>query len=164
MRVVMSDALLRLAVQDDLPSIMKIQEKAYGSALLEPMEMFEKIISISPETCFVAEYNKEIVAYFLTHPIPDQFSAFGKEMPHLTGYETTIYIHDLCVAPDCQGMGIANCLFKFFLDRLSGKKHKAILGVAVQNSESFWVRQRFNVEEEYTYPGGSEGYVIRRSL
>lgn len=155
---------IRRAGTDDLPSIMRLQAQSYDPSLHEPVSLFENIISASPETCFAAECDGDMAGYLVTHPIPDGFGDFGHGPPPLSGSETTLYLHDMCVGPAHRGRGVGRLLFDALNAKLESEGFTQITAVAVQDSEPFWEKCGFAVGEAYTYPtGGAGGHVITRS-
>lgn len=160
-----SNLAVRQAENSDLAGIMRLQAASYTPALQEPESMFAQILKISAGTCFIAESEATVAGYLLTHPVPDDYTTFGKGIPELQGNETTLYIHDLCVGPDFRGRGVAQLLLNTLKSTFNEQgKIKTFLGVAVQNSESFWAAQGFTIGKPYIYPGGSSGFVMTHKV
>ena len=105
-----------------------------------------------------------MVGYVLTHPIPDGFEDFGKGPPSLSGSETALYLHDMCVSTAASERGHrpaavrrAECL------HLESEEFRKIVAVAVQSSETFWKKRGFEIGAPYTYPGGAAGHIITKT-
>ena len=90
------------------------------------------------------------------------YKDFGKQLPVVTGGETTLYIHDLCVSPEQRGRGIGRLLYDGMMESLGPRKFKEIVAVAVQDSAAFWQKCGFEIGAPYTYPGGAAGHVITK--
>ena len=154
---------IRRAGTEDLPGIMQLQLQSYEASLQEPASLFERIIGASPDTCLAAEYEGVMAGYLLAHPIPDDFKSFGKGPPPLSGSETVLYLHDMCVSPAHRKMGIGRGLFEALSAHLEAEGFTKITAVAVQDSEEFWKTRGFEVGEPYTYPGGAAGHIITKT-
>ncbi len=158
------ETVIRIAHPEDLPGIMQLQARSYDVSLHEPVALFESILNLSPATCFTASYDEDLAGYLLTYPVPDRYKDFGKKLPVVTGGETTLYIHDLCVSPEQRGKGIARLLYDGMIESLGPIKFKKIVAVAVQDSTGFWQKCGFEIGAPYTYPGGAAGYVITKVI
>ena len=104
-----------------------------------------------------------MAGYLLAHPIPDEFESFGTGPPPLSGSETALYLHDMCVSTAHRKMGIGRLLFEALNGHLEAERFTKITAVAVQDSETFWMKCGFEIGAPYTYPGGAAGHVITRT-
>jgi ribosomal protein S18 acetylase RimI-like enzyme len=154
---------LRRAETKDLPGIMRLQLESYEASLLEPQSLFETIIAASPDTCLAAEHQRVIAGYLLAHPITDDFKGFGNGPPPLSGSETVLYLHDMCVSPAHRNQGIGRLLFDALSAHLASERFTSITAVAVQGSESFWRKRGFEIGAPYAYPGGAAGHIITKT-
>ena len=154
---------IRRAGTEDLPGIMRLQLQSYGASLLEPASLFERIIGASPDTCLAAECEGVLAAYLMAHPIPDDFEDFGKGPPPLSGSETALYLHDMCVSTAHRNKGIARLLFDALNALLESERFTKVTAVAVQDSEKFWTKCGFEIGAPYTYPGGAGGHIITKT-
>ena len=139
---------------------MQLQLQSYEASLLEPASLFETIIRASPDTCLTAHHDGAMAGYLLSHPIPDDFEGFGTGPPPLSGSESVLYLHDMCISPAHRKMGIGRVLFEALSARLMSEAFTKITAVAVQGSEEFWRKCGFEIGEPYTYPGGAAGHII----
>jgi GNAT superfamily N-acetyltransferase len=142
---------------------MRLQLQSYGASLREPESLFERIIAASPGTCLAAEHEGVMAAYLLAHPIPEDFEDFGKGPPPLSGSETALYLHDMCVSTAHRHEGIGRRLFDALNAHLDSEKITTITAVAVQDSERFWEKRGFEIGAPYAYPGGAAGHVITKT-
>ena len=154
---------IRRAGTEDLPGIMQLQLQSYEASLREPASLFERIIGASPDTCLAAEDEGVMAAYLLAHPIPDDFEGFGNGPPPLTGSETVLYLHDMCVGTAHRNRGIGRLLFDALNAHLESRSFTQITAVAVQDSEQFWKKCGFGIGAPYTYPGGAVGHIITKT-
>jgi GNAT superfamily N-acetyltransferase len=141
---------------------MRLQLQSYEASLQEPASLFERIIGASPDTCLAAEHEGDMGGYLLAHPIPDGFEGFGEGPPPLSGSETALYLHDLCVSTAHRNKGIGRLLFDELNAHLEAEGFTAVTAVAVQDSEAFWKKCGFDIGQPYTYPGGAAGHVITK--
>ena len=125
---------IRRAGTEDLPGIMRLQLQSYDASLQEPASLFERIPGASPDTCLGAEYEGVMAGYLLAHAIPDDFKSFGKGPPPLSGSETALYLHDMCVNTAHRNKGIGRRLFDALDSHLESEKFTKITAVAVQDS------------------------------
>jgi ribosomal protein S18 acetylase RimI-like enzyme len=153
---------IRRAGTEDLPGIMRLQRQSYEASLQEPASLFEGIIGASPDTCLAAEYEGVMAGYLLAHPIPDDFKGFGKGPPPLSGSETELYLHDVCVNTSLRNKGIGRLLFDALNAHLESADFTKVTAVAVQDSEGFWKKRGFEIGVPYTYPGGAAGHIITK--
>jgi GNAT superfamily N-acetyltransferase len=153
---------IRRAGTGDLPSIMRLQQRSYVASLQEPASLFARILGAAPDTCLAAEEEGAMAGYLLVHPIPDGFEDFGKGPPSLSGLETTLYLHDMCVDPLHRNKGVGRLMFDVLSAGLRSRRFTKITAIAVQDSERFWKKRGFEIGEAYTYPGGAAGHVITR--
>ena len=101
--------------------------------------------------------------YLLAHLIPDEFKSFGEGPPPLSGSETSLYLHDMCVSPAHRNEGIGRQLFEALNAHLESEDFTKITAVAVQDSEKFWQKRGFEIGAPYTYPGGAAGHIITKT-
>jgi GNAT superfamily N-acetyltransferase len=153
---------IRPAGTKDLAAIMQLQLESYEASLREPASLFETIIGASPDTCLAAEHEGVMTGYLLAHPIPDDFKSFGTGPPPLSGSETVLYLHDMCVGTAHRNEGVGRLLFDALSAHLQSEDFTKIAAIAVQDSEKFWEKRGFEIGEACTYPGGAVGHVITK--
>lgn len=133
----------------DFNAILKIQELCFSGSLHEDLESLMAKLRASPTTCFVAEnVVGEIVAYLFTVPwMADSPPALSALQCVLPKEPNCLYIHDLSVHPKARGQ----CLGDLMVQTSFATAKQLGLGqcclVAVQNSEYFWRRFGFKVDE-----------------
>ncbi len=147
----------------DLPAIDAVQHASFVPELWEDMSLFEGILAHYGRASFVAEKDGVVLGYLITHPTYIERDDFEDGCKDLDGGEDHLYVHDLCVSPDGRGMGIA----KLLLERLDVfARENGFLkycAIAVQDAESFWLKQGFEVVKSYPY-NGEPGVLMVRAL
>lgn len=156
---------IRTILTSDLDAVDCIQRRSFAADLVEPVSVFEQIITAYPKGTFVYEVDGQVVAYLMTNPIPDDMvdGLEGGCPEDLTGDETVLYLHDLCLDPDAQGQGIAKELCSHLSSFANVQQFKKIRGVAVQGSFPFWQKMGFVYVSSYDY-GGTEGILMEKAL
>lgn len=118
--------------------IVNIQDKAYAGILPEDAHVLKSKWLSSPKTCAVyLGLNNSISAYLLAHPWSGEIPPKLNEISVITGNEY-LYLHDLALAEEARGKGIAKKLVENLIDTAKTQGFKKILLVAVQHSGGFW--------------------------
>ncbi|MFD4024065.1 GNAT family N-acetyltransferase [Streptomyces sp. NPDC058576] len=130
---------LRNIIEDDWSGITELESRTYTvNDLSEEREVLESRSHASPETCFVLEFEHEIVGYALALPYP----IF--RYPDLGRTEDTVFrsrnlhLHDFVIAEEFQGRGWATYLLNHLADAARSKKYERISLIAVGGSKNFW--------------------------
>ncbi len=149
--------LLRPIRESDLDAVLGVQAACYPPAMQEAAQVVLSRLHAAGDTSFVAESEGRVCAYVFAYR-----STRGAVTPLDAPFEVaadgdTLYIHDLSVAPDAAGRGLARLL----VERLQALAHEHGLGncalVSVQSSQVFWERLGFREAD----CGGAEA---RRAL
>jgi len=123
--------------------IVKIQEEAYTDIAPEDVQVLKSKWYSSPQTCAVfTEQNGKVLAYLLAHPWASKIPPKLNEKIPVT-YSSTLFIHDLAIAPEGRGKNIGKELVQNLIDNAKAKSYVKILLVAVQNSIGFWAKFGF---------------------
>lgn len=124
---------------DDWEAIVTIENAAYTELPPESMETLQSRVLLSPETCFVAvNEDNTVLGYCLAHRwVPDGAPALHEILCALPESKN-LYLHDLAVAPDAQGTGVARLICRELLALAGQKRFLSLTLVSVQNSASFW--------------------------
>ena len=157
---------IRCLEAHDLPGVLQVQRDAYRSELLEAEETFSCMLSLFPDGCLGCFDGDRLVAYVFSHPWhTDQVVPLDH---HRTGFPDDadcLYIHDMAVARDYRGRGLARRLLDavFNLGEQRGVPMFAL--VAVQDSEPFWEQWGFERGESLFYVAGvpATHMVLKRS-
>ena len=144
---------IRKMTPADLTSIDDVQRVSFAPELREDMSLFEGILETYSDLSFVAEKSGALAGYLLAHPTSIERDDFEMGCEDLSGNEEYIYIHDLCIHPDHRRTGLALQLFNTLEKSAKEKGFDKLCGIAVQDSEGFWLKQGFEVILPYSYHG-----------
>lgn len=149
----------------DWDAIADLEHHAYNShGLSEGRAALESRWRVSPDTCFTINIGDRLVGYTIALPYP----VF--EHPELSsGEETTfasdnLHLHDLVIAEDLRGAGLATILLRWLATTAQRWRHTRMSLVAVTDSEAFWSARGFRtcrgvpVSHEY---GANAVYMTR---
>lgn len=134
---------LRPIREDDLDAVLRVQAACYPPVMQEAADVVRARIRAAGATSFVADSGGAVRAYVFAYR-----SSKGAVTPLDAPFEVqeagdTLYIHDLSVAPDAAGQGLARQLVErlLALAGAQGLGHCAL--VSVQDSQRFWERLGF---------------------
>jgi len=133
---------VNLITENYWAGILKIQEEAYVEIEPEDVSVLKSKWRSSPKTCAVYKQGNNILAYLLAHPWPNEIPPKLHEECHITT-SLNLYLHDLALARNSRGKGIANKLVKNLIGIAKAQRFNKILLVAVQNSSGFWSKFGF---------------------
>lgn len=134
---------INLITENSWAGILKIQEQAYVEIEPEDVNILKSKWHSSPKTCAVYKQGNNILAYLLSHPWTNEVPPkLHEEYPVNTGLN--LYLHDLAIAPNSRGKGIAIKLVKNLIDIAKAQGFNKILLVAVQSSGNFWSKFGFS--------------------
>ncbi|WP_416372716.1 GNAT family N-acetyltransferase [Alcanivorax sp.] len=130
----------------DLPEVSRIQRECYDESILESVDSFSAKLSASPDFCFMAVQEEQVVGYVVSLPwvfgkIPDLDSAEYFEPSNAD----SLCIHDMAVTPTARKVGTAKQMLDTVLDSAKHKGYKRIFLVAIQGASSYWMRHGFKV-------------------
>jgi len=134
---------ISLISENSWDGILKIQEEAYTELPPEDVNILKSKWLSSPKTCAVyLNHENQILAYLLAHPWASQTPPKLHEKSPVTN-SSNLYLHDLALAHEARGKGIAKKLVENLIDNAKVQVFAKILLVAVQNSEQFWAKFGF---------------------
>lgn len=141
---------LRRLQEDDLSSILQIQAAAYPDLAESPAAIANRLQQ-APQWCRGAERQGALCAYLLAHPWPHTAPPpWDTPLPPLPRHGTRLYIHDLALAPQARGGGVARQLVGTLLQQARHARFAEAHLVAVQASTGFWQRQGFQIMQPPT--------------
>lgn len=119
--------------------VLSLQDTAYAHLGPEPADVMHSKWQVSPDTCFVAHQNDSLLGYVLAHPWahPVPPALYQPTRPH-EAQGSWMFIHDMAVAPEARGRGVAHLLFEPVLVQARHARKQGMLLVAVQGSTRFW--------------------------
>ena len=129
------------------PDIARIQAEAYPDIMLESTVVLKSKWLAAPDMCAVCvTASGALAGYLLAH-------AWGDEKPPTLAQSladdiagTVLYIHDLAVAREFQGRGVARLLINHLFAHTSASGFTVSALVAVQGSCSFWQGYGYEVQ------------------
>lgn len=135
----------------DLPAVLQVQAQCYPPELIESVDALASRLALAPRLCWVAApaeatgTSARLAAYLFTHPwsrdtLPPLDGVLQREWhdgpPADAGL--TWFVHDMAVAPEGQGRGLARRLY----DRASEAARAAGLRcsrlIAVRGAARWW--------------------------
>lgn len=123
--------------------ILKIQEEAYTEIPPEDVSILKSKWLSSPKTCSVyLSHDNTVLAYLLAHPWANEAPPKLHEKCLITAC-LNLYLHDLALADEARGKGIAKKLVENLIDNAKAQGVAKILLVAVQSSSGFWAKFGF---------------------
>lgn len=128
----------------DLNCVARIQRECYPDELLEPVESFAAKLAISPDFCFVAVQQQQVVGYAVAMPwrfgeVPE----LGSDAYQIPPQSDSLYIHDIAVSTSTRKLGAARHLLDTVIDAAYTRRLAQLCLVAVQGASSYWSRYGF---------------------
>lgn len=145
--------------------VFELQNACYDPKMRERLEVFESILANGGGLSVAAACENQIVGYALAHAwrtvdFPPDLDAVVDRESHIE----CCFIHDLAVAPDWRGRGVARALFEAVESRAAGLPMSL---VAVNGSVPFWERFGFRVSacerSLESYPDRDAKLMVRRA-
>lgn len=146
-------------------AVIKNQQTIYQPELVESHAIFQHILTISPELCWlVYKIDNSCCGHLIAHPWPDScyppmlhcesdilklssLDEYAQATPNNTNDDTggmCIFLHDLTIIPEMKNMGVGKELVSRFLAHLGSQRRPVIVGlVSVCGSRKFWEKQGF---------------------
>ncbi|MFC5478596.1 GNAT family N-acetyltransferase [Massilia suwonensis] len=135
----LSPVTLRRIDAADLDAILRVQAACYPPTMQEPAAVVATRIKQAADTSTVAVHqNGAILAYAFAYR-----SRMGAVTPLDAGFDVdpegdTLYLHDLAVAPEAAGKGLAKRLAAQLLTQARDARLAWSALVSVQDSRGFW--------------------------
>ena len=138
--------LLRPMALADLPAVLDVQRACYPGDFLEDAATFTQRLQSPGNLSCVATQDGVVCAYLAAYR-----SRPGKLTPLNGGFDTvaqpdTLYLHDLAVAPQAAGQGLAQRLVSHLWARAAEERLQHSALVSVQGSQLYWERQGYKAE------------------
>lgn len=134
---------ISLISENSWDCILKIQEEAYTDILPEDVGVLKSKWISSPNTCAVFLNNdNKVLAYLLAHPWDGEVPPKLHEKTEIKN-SSKLYLHDLALAKEARGKGIAKQLVTYLIDKAKSQGFAKIFLVAVQGSDMFWAKLGF---------------------
>ncbi|MFZ6746423.1 GNAT family N-acetyltransferase [Undibacterium sp. JH2W] len=140
--------LLRNMQADDLARVYRIQSQVYATEMVEAAELLANRLATAPACAWVAEQDQQLAAYLAAYPsLNGRISALGQDF-QVAQPANALYLHDMAVAPEQAGKGLARTLLEFALTyaRQQGWQYACL--VSVQSTRAYWQRLGFLEQTE----------------
>lgn len=131
---------LRPIAEHDLDAVLRVQAACYPPAMQEGAAVILSRIRAASASSFIAEWRNQVCAYvFAYRSVAGAISPLDAPFKPVPAGDT-LYIHDLSVAPEAGGGGLARRLVAQLhrYARDAGLARGAL--VSVQESHLFWQR------------------------
>ena len=136
--------ILRSIEPSDWPEVDRIQRTAFSAEAVEEIATIRRLAELAPTTCLIAVSGSEFLGYLIAHPwIAEDLPPLNVMLPGLPESAQTLFIHDLALAPEARGRGIAPALVRAGLARAREQGLTDASLLSIQNSSGFWCKQGF---------------------
>ncbi len=130
----------------DLPAVLAIQAECFDATTCESDAAFASKLAASPSTCFVAARGAAVLAYLVALPADSQQPpALNGAQCQLPAQPDCLYLHDLSVARQARGTGVAAALIDQFWACMQARGLLRACLTAVNDSSAYWARRGFQV-------------------
>ena len=123
---------------DDLDAVLAVQAASYPVPMQESRAILRARLQAARATCAVACDGDEVCGYLFAYPSRlGAVTALGAQFA-IAAEADTLYLHDLALAPQAHGRGLARALVEHLLGLgcARGLGHAAL--VSVQDTAGFW--------------------------
>ena len=134
----------------------------YTEILYESDEVFSNKIRLFPRGCLGYLINKELAAYIISFPWSSDLVPIN-ELISLVKNPRCYYIHDLAISKKYQNNGIGKLLANEAIKIGEELCFPQTTLVAVQDSDQFWKKLGFSIEEKIIYYGCNGYKMIREN-
>ncbi|MBH9551911.1 GNAT family N-acetyltransferase [Inhella gelatinilytica] len=141
----MSSLTLRLLTPADAEAVLALQQRVYPPTHWERWAVLGAKQALYPAGCWAAvDAQDRLLAYLFSHPWRRGTApALHGELTQLPSHPDCYALHDLALAPEARGQGLARRLVDGARAHAQGLGLTTLTLVAVQNSAGFWQRMGF---------------------
>lgn len=134
---------LRSIQLTDWPDILAIQALCYTELEPESLVVLQSKVMLSPNSCFVAALEGEILGYCLAHPWRMHSTISLECIVKAPSHAEVIYLHDMAFSPKAQGLGLGKRVLGKLSAFCQNSGLQGISLVAVQGAQGYWQRHNF---------------------
>lgn len=152
---------------EDLPEVVRIAACVHLD-YPEEEHVFAERLALFPDGCRLLVDRDEALGYLISHPwVRKAPPALDTPLGELPEPADTYYIHDLALAPQARGKGLAIEAVTSAVTTARARGLATLSLVAVGNSAEFWRTQGFDVvrdaqvERSLASYGGTAHYMER---
>lgn len=141
------DVAWRTMTSYDLKDVEEIASKVHPTLYEHPDVLAERQ-QLYHNGCYVLELGDKAVGYVLSHPWrSDSLPELNTELGKLPDTPDTYYLHDLALLPVARRLGTASQIVQALIKHATARGFPTIRLIAVNNSQSFWEKHGFAVED-----------------
>ncbi|MHA6299620.1 GNAT family N-acetyltransferase [Devosia sp. CAU 1758] len=142
----------------DFGAVSEIANKVHPG-FFEAEAVLEEKFGLYRNGCYLLEVGEKPAGYVLSHPfkrgsLPALNTLLGAIPPDADSY----YIHDLALLPLTRGVGAAGKILAALTKHAEVMGYPSMSLVAVNNSQPFWEKQGFMVEDRPELAGKLAAY------
>lgn len=145
---------IRPVREEDWDAIVALEARAYADhGLSEGREALRSRHAASPGTCYVLEHAGRVGGYLLALPYPLFRSpdlGLGERPDAVPS--TNLHAHDLVIAEELRGRGLAPRLMRHLHDTARTAGYRTVSLVAVLGAEAVWARLGYRARPEIGLP------------
>ena len=143
----------------DWPDILAIQAQCYTELEPESLAVLQNKHLLGADTCLVILHNQRLVGYCLAHPWKEGVSIGLEQLLSPMAEPDCLYLHDIAILPQAQGLGIGKRVLSRLIDAAHGLGLTSLCLVAVQGAQGYWSQQGFSRQDAThslaSYPPGA---------
>lgn len=155
----LKDVAWRAMTGYDLGAVFAIANQVHPGFFEAEAVLAEKF-TLYRNGCYLLEIGEKPAGYVLSHPWHlGDLPALDTMLGAIPADADTFYIHDLALLKLTRGVGAAGKIVAALTKHAGAMGFASMSLVAVNNSQSFWTRQGFAVEERPELSGRLAGYA-----
>ncbi|NGO72667.1 GNAT family N-acetyltransferase [Streptomyces boncukensis] len=176
----------------DWSGVAALEARVYGPlGLSEGRAALESRGRVSPDTCFVLHRGARVAGYVLALPYPPfqcpdlehveecateparsasqsarsvQSVQSGQSVGDAVRHSRNLHLHDLVVAEDLRGRGLARRLLRHLTATARARRYERMSLVAVAGSAPFWAARGFHTERGIAVPDSYGADAVYMSM
>lgn len=155
----LKDVAWRAMTGYDLGAVFAIANQVHPDFFEAEAVLSEKF-ALYRNGCYLLEIAEKPAGYVLSHPwLLGDLPALDTMLGAIPADADTLYIHDLALLRLARGVGAAGKIVASLTKHAQAMGFASMSLVAVNNSQSFWTRQGFAVEDSPELAGKLESYA-----
>ncbi|MFG2628566.1 GNAT family N-acetyltransferase [Streptomyces sp. NPDC048473] len=161
------DVRIRQISDGDWDGIAALEAGVYtADGLSEGRAALQSRAHASPATCFVLDFEQQVAGYLLALPYPMFEYPDLNRMEDIIFHSRNLHLHDLVIAEEFRGRGLAKRLLRHFTATAGSKGYDEISLIAVSGSDTFWSANGYKAHHEVAPPRnyGTDAVYMSRSV
>ncbi|MGW2183611.1 GNAT family N-acetyltransferase [Streptomyces sp. NPDC001732] len=158
---------IRHISHEDWDGITALEADEYtADGLSEGRAALQSRAGASPATCFVLDHAGRIAGYLLALPYPKSEYPDLDRKEGIVFHSRNLHLHDLVVAREFRGRGLARNLLRHFTATAGSKGYEEVSLVAVRGSDTFWAAHGYRARREIAPPTsyGADAVYMSRTV